>query len=184
MIGHIWDLQSVDNSMLVDINDMNVSLESTINSVSNNTHLINHLNNSLDILSSRIHDSEVNFAVETNSFGEWAADTRVTFGKRLTDSHNAMDLYSGIFTAPLTGTCTFFCFAQMRCDGGIRYLYAVKNWGKIEIFKCDTDTFGIASGTNVVFVMQLIAGDQLSLNSGNSVIRDYFKFSGLLQPSL
>ena len=163
------------------------SLESTINSVTTNTDLINVMSNTVSNLDVRIgsldgaiRNSQVNFAVERS--GAWPFDQIVTYAWKLSDSHNAISVETGMFSAPIAGTYIFFFFAHIECAKQDRFLFAMKNQDKFQIFRCYSDEYVGASRT-IVFTLQLNAGDQVGINSGSSLIYDYQKFYGFLLPS-
>ena len=132
-----------------------------------------------------LRDSHVNFAVERYYEGVWPSDQIVTYDSKLADSHDAFDLTTGFFTAPVHGTYTFFFRASMRCDlTWVRRLYAVKNQEKSEIKFCYiTSPVYFDTDPTVFFTYQLNTGDKVGIDSGDSNVRYLIKFSGFLLPS-
>ena len=143
------------------------------------------LNISLANLIIRIQHSLVNFAVENILSSDWPQEQVVTYNVKLADSHNSMNIESGIFTAPFDGTYIFLFYAKVFCDSDSHYLFTIKNQeiGQISIHQCHNVGSDLMSGTTVVFTMQLKAGDQVGIYSRSSVLRDYVKFSGFLLSS-
>ena len=168
---------------------MAISLESTINSVISNENMTMGLESSMNSLVIRIRESEASFAVSreiSTILKSWPENSPVTYGIQLANSHNAMNIDSGIFTSPLDGTYTFVFYATMACGSEVPlFLYATKNQEKIQIFQCKGDNPDILFfGKTVLFTMELKAGDQVGINSGNSNLFNSLKFSGFLEPSI
>ena len=132
-----------------------------------------------------LRDSHVNFAVEKFSTEVLHPDQIVTYNRKLADSHDAFDLTTGFFTAPVHGTYTFFFRAGLRCDlAWARRLYALKNQEKSEIKFCwVTSSVSFDTDPTIFFTYQLNTGDQVGINSGDFNVRYYIKFSGFLLPS-
>ena len=156
-------------------------MASTINSV------IKGVNTSLDNLNIRIRDSLVNFAAEAElSESFWPVESIVTYSKKLTDSHNAMDTKTGFFTAPFDGAYTFLFASRFSCeyDG---YMYARRNQSLYHIFTCKKPNDArVLPFLTIHFTMQLFAGDQVGIETSKYIKlhrMPEMKFSGFLLPS-
>ena len=131
-----------------------------------------------------LRDSHVNFAVERYYEGVWPSDQIVTYDSKLADSHDAFDLTTGFFTAPVHGTYTFFFRADLRCDTTGRKLYAVKNQEKYGIkWSYTTSSVYIYTYPTLFFTYRLNSGDKVGIDSGDSDIKYFINFSGFLLPS-
>jgi len=158
------------------------SLESASHSIITNANAVTGLNSSLDNLYNTVNNSGVNFAVQLFSGADWHHNEIIRYGEKLADSHDAFDLQSGTFTAPVDGSYTFFFFARIDCFGKDNYLNAFKNDLKITIFFCHGF---VDSHYTVVFALELKEGDRVAIHSGTAYVRyGWIKFVGFLLPSL
>lgn len=148
------------------------------------TSITSNLNSTIDGINKAIHDSFVNFAAERliSDGITLPEDKIIAYENKLSDSHNAFNIGTGIFTTPLDGTYVFEFFGHFICREYVKYLYSMKNQAKIEIFHCDTGDGILGSGSTIFFSMQLKSGDQVGVNSGNSGIGHYVRFIGLMLP--
>ena len=65
-----------------------------------------------------------------------------------------------------------------------RFLTALKNGQKEDIFRCESDPqTSIGRSSTVFFSYNLVAGDQVAVNSGNFNLFDFAKLTGFLLPN-
>ena len=74
--------------------------------------------NGISNLLSAISDSQISFAVERHS--KCDLDTVVTYDTKLSDTRNAMNPASGVFTAPLNGSYIFLFHSTLECTSPSR----------------------------------------------------------------
>ena len=163
-------LQESDVNITKVIGGVQGSLESTINSVTANTNLINGLSGSIgnldasfNNLNTAIRSSFVNFAVERFRQEYWPPDQIVAYDRKFADSHNTMSLESGLFSAPVGGTYTFI-IANYYCSHDVLF-YAVRNQEVLEVFHCYYPGDKGPTRETAAFTMQLNPGDQVGIKS-------------------
>ena len=133
-------------------------------------------------LRSAIRDSQISFAVERHS--KCNADTIVTYDSKLSDTRNAMNPVSGVFTAPLNGSYVFLFHSTLECTNPSRFLTAMRNGVKEDVFRCESDPqTAIGRSSTLFFSFNLVVGDQVAVNSGNFNLFDFAKFTGFLLPN-
>ncbi len=85
---------------------------------------IENLKNTISVLTNNLHDNAIRFHVETISeAATWPYNTLITYQTKLTDTHNAMNAETGIFTAPFSGTYGFVFYAYFVCESEDRYFF-------------------------------------------------------------
>ncbi len=140
----------------------------------------------IQTLLNNFRDSLLRFHVETKiSPVHWPSNTVVTYETKLLDTHKAMEIESGVFTAPLRGVYGFFFDSHFNCDITALSLYLYHNDLKIEIHVCKTSfsNNAVITSNNVYFARKMEVGDTLKIISGNSDFNfGYFpvKFMGFL----
>jgi len=132
------------------------------------------IKNAQDIqtLLNNFEDSLLRFHVETkNQTEDWPLESVVTYKTKVVDTHNAIDISSGIFTAPLTGVYGFFFFARFGCASSARNLYMYHNDLQIVIQRCSSPSSSTYYKSNsVYFAWEMQVGDTLKIYSGNAQI--------------
>ena len=113
--------------------------------------------------------------MERNS--DCAANTNVTYDTKLSDTHNAININIGIFTAPINGSYAFFFYSELYSS---TTMYAYRNNDKVQIFYRPGSSL---KGENIYFLLELSAGDKVRINSGSFQLLTYAKFTGFLLPS-
>ena len=105
------------------------------------------------------------FYVESNfQFGEhWPANTGITYGREFLDTHNALDLDSGYFTAPFNGIYGFFFSAVI-------YKWDMQNHNNVHVHINDINVasynfqYDRAAATETIFFAHYLnAGDRLNM---------------------
>ena len=130
-------------------------------------------------------DNALRFHVETDTGGVWPENTLITYHYKLTDTHNAMNISSGYFTAPFSGNYGFVFYATFKCGReDVRELFVKKGNEKIELFFCQTDdNTDISKSSSVYFALSLKKGEGIVLNAGTTYSRldlHPAKFTGFL----
>jgi len=165
------------------------SISSEINSISSEISVlksdITTNARQIETLANQFEASLLRFHVEAKWDGtEWPADKVVTYEIEVVDTHNAMDIGSGIFTAPMAGVYGFFFYSRFSCQA-IRHLYVYHNDLKIEIQVCYTDSFDdhVITSNSVYFAREMEVGDTIKIFSGSAIINMVQfrpKFTGFL----
>jgi hypothetical protein len=140
----------------------------------------------IQTLSDSFEESDnLRFHVETRiSTVYWPLETDVTYEREVVDTHDAMDIGLGIFTAPMTGVYGFFLYSEFYCDYNVRILYLYHNEEKVSIQLCHKDLpegSGYSSNS-VYFAREMNVGDTLKIFSGSAQLHLNFpaKFMGFL----
>ena len=102
----------------------------------------------------------------------------MTYDTKLSDTHNAIDIDTGIFTAPINGSYAFFFYSSLYSSG---YMYAYRNNDKVEIFYRSSSS--ARDDENIYFQFNLSAGDQVRINSSDFYLYHKTTFTGFLLPS-
>ncbi len=163
--GFITEVQSIVENNQDRINIHETFIEALRSNMTTNSHDIQTL---LD----NFKDSLLRFHVETKIMHNyWPEETVVTYEKKVVDTHNAMNIESGIFTAPLIGVYGFFFYSEIDC-GNNRYLYVYHNDLKINIQACWTDSKddSVLTSNSVYFASEMKVGDTLKIFSGSALI--------------
>jgi hypothetical protein len=136
------------------------------------------------ILSENHQDNMFRFHVETKQDPKfYPSESDITYVKELVDTHNSIDINTGIFTAPFPGTYGFFVFANFLCTPTGHSLYVVHNQAKIRISTCYGQEVYFEYSSSISFSLNLMQGDTVKLFSANSNIIVAFtpiKFIGYL----
>ncbi len=115
-------------------------------------------------LTTNLNDNALRFHVETKLEGiYWPFDTLITYATKLTDTHNAMNTETGLFTAPFSGTYGFVFFAEFECDGAHRDLYIDHNGARSSIYHCYGSNSSGYSGSSIYFAISLKQGDEVGI---------------------
>ncbi len=136
-------------------------------------------------LTTNLNGNALRFHVETKIEGiSWPYNTLITYQTKFTDTHNAMNTETGIFTAPFSGTYGFVFYGEFKCDGPYRYLYIYHNGARSKkIYHCYGSNSAAYSGSSVYFALSLKQGDTVGIFSGTAfVFLGYHpaKFTGFL----
>ena len=180
-------LQISENRGNVQSNKQNIgtngeNIEINKNNIIKNNEEIQHLDSKHQELSSKFDKSNLKFHVETKQ-GDiwWPENTDVTYETKLADTHNALDMASGIFTAPFDGVYGFMFYSWFCTDNG--NLYAGHNDVWVHVFNrynsAPTDT---NQASTVYFALNLKQNDKLKINSSTSKMYHGFPatFTGFL----
>jgi hypothetical protein len=136
------------------------------------------------ILTNNQKDAALRFHVETKLGGSWPLDTLITYETKLSDTHNAMNTETGIFTAPFSGMYGFVFYGRIFCNyEGIRDLYVDHSGARSIIFRCDTHFSDDHPCRSVYFALSLKQGDTVAIFAGNTIITSDIvpaKFTGFL----
>ncbi len=144
---------------------------------------IEGLKNVDNVLTNSLNDNALRFHVETYTGGVWPENTLITYDTKLTDTHNAMNTETGLFTAPFTGTYGFVFYGGFYCDGAHRYLYIDHNGARSKIYHCYGAGSVDYSGSSIYFAISLKQGDTVRIFAGTANVRllDHpAKFTGFL----
>ncbi len=156
-------------------------LSTTIESMAST---IESLKSADNVLTANQKDNALRFHVETRTGSFWPENTFITYKTKLTDTHNAMNTETGLFTAPFSGTFGFVFYAELYCDGGYRDLYIHHNGARSKsIYRCVGSSSSDFSGSSIYFALSLKQGDEVGIFSGTAsvVIENYpAKFTGFL----
>ena len=117
-------------------------------------------------MSSKFDKSNLKFHVETKQ-GDiyWPEYTDVTYETKLADTHNALDMASGIFTAPFDGVYGFMFYSVFCTDNG--HLHVVHNDVYIDVFYRYTQADTTQAST-VYFALNLKQNDKVKIYSSTS----------------
>ncbi len=130
------------------------------------------LRKNLTTLSNNFEDSILRFHVETDTSSfHWPFNKLVTYKTKVVDTHNAIDIGTGIFTAPLTGVYGFFFYSEFYCDDSKYFsLYLYHNNSKIEIYKSHGESFNtkFITSKSVYFAREMEVNDTLKIFSGTA----------------
>jgi hypothetical protein len=115
----------------------------------------------------------------------WPSHRVVTYDKKLVDTHTAMNMSSGIFTVPCSGTYGFLFNAEFFCDFTSRSAHVYQNEEKIQIFHCSTlyQRPSFRRTNSVYFALKLSENDTVKIWSGSAYLNLNYsaaKFMGLL----
>jgi hypothetical protein len=147
---------------------------------------IESLKNADNVLTNSLNDNALRFHVETRTGNSWPYNTFITYETKLTDTHNAMNTETGLFTAPFSGTYGFVFYAEFYCDiAAYRYLYIDHNGENSHIHYCHDqgNSAGGVSGSSIYFAISLKQGDTVGIFSGYayvSINEHPAKFTGFL----
>ena len=118
----------------------------------------------------------------------WPLNTLITYETKNTDTHNAMNTETGLFTAPFLGTYGFVFYGEFYCDGESRNLYIDHNGARSKIYHC-YESISVTgnsvgdSGSNIYFAISLKQGDEVGIfvETANVRLGSYpAKFTGFL----
>ena len=181
------DISSNRENISVNREDISLNREDIKNNkdeISSNKIDIQILNSTHQALLDRFEKSNLKFHVETKK-STLPINTVVTYEKKLVDTHSAVDLSSGTFTAPFDGIYAFYFFGLFHAhdsdwgtDSGS--LYAFHNDLKIKIFYRYSSEY---EGSLVHFALDLKRNDKVKINSGSfDISAGYYpaKFMGFL----
>jgi hypothetical protein len=145
---------------------------------------IENLNNAINVLTTNQNDSSLRFHVETKAgSGYLPLQSRITYETELTDTHNAMNKETGIFTAPFAGTFGFVFYAKFLTDYDQHQLYVDHNQARIAIFGYHIDSSSEYGSTSAYFALSLKKDDTVGIYTGTAKIGFYSypaKFTGFL----
>jgi C1q-related factor len=131
-----------------------------------------------------VKSTPVYFHVQRNStFSSPNQNVTIPFNIEVTNVGNAMDLTSGIFTAPKTGTY-FFAFSGIISDGDQLYVSLMLNGYQIAS-TTSYSPYRFSLSINIVSTLKLEADDEVSLSlSGYYLFEEadkrYTQFTGIL----
>ena len=167
------DISSNRENISVNREDISLNGEDIKNNkdeISSNKIDIQILNSTHQALLDRFEKSNLKFHVETKqSSSYWPINTVVTYEQKLVDTHSAVDLSSGTFTAPFDGVYAFYFFGLFHAHDSPMapdscYLYAFHNDLKILIFYRYYIEY---EGSLVYFALDLKRNDKVNINSGS-----------------
>jgi hypothetical protein len=147
------------------------------------TSTIEGLKNTINALTNNQIDTALRFHVETKLGSSWPYNTFITYDTKLTDTHNAMNTETGIFTAPFSGTFGFVFYAEFYCDRVDRYLYIDHNGARSKIYFCHGGASVDDSGSSIYFALSLKQGDEVGIFVETANVRLVYhpaKFTGFL----
>ncbi len=124
---------------------------------------IEGLKNADNVLTNSLNDNALRFHVETSTGGHWPDNTFITYETKLTDTHNAMNTETGLFTAPFSGTFGFVFYAEFYCDSAYHYFNIDHNGARSKIYNCYGGNSVDYSGSSVYFAVSLKQGDKVGI---------------------
>jgi hypothetical protein len=162
--------------------ELNLKIDSEIQKL---LAIIEGLKNADSVLTNNQKDSALRFHVETSGGYAWPQNTFFTYKVKLTDTHNAMNAGTGIFTAPFSGTYGFVFYGRFQCNSsGFHLLYVDHNGARSTIYGCFSDSnFHDYLGNSVYFARSLKQGDRVGIFAGTAVVElapHAAKFTGFL----
>ncbi len=167
-----------------DIKKLTTSFEGMASTMEGMASTIESLKNADNILTNSLNDNALRFHVETKLVDAyWPLNTLITYETKLTDTHNAMNTETGLFTAPFSGTFGFVFYGQFLCDGEYRNLYIDHNEARSKIYNCHGGVSTDDSGSSIYFAISLKQGDMVGIFSGTADVLIYVhpaKFTGFL----
>jgi hypothetical protein len=165
-------------------NQLNLRFESHDSEIKKLISIIEGLKNADNVLTNSLNDNALRFHVETRTGSFWPENTFITYKTKLTDTHNAMNTETGLFTAPFSGTFGFVFYAELYCDGGYRDLYIHHNGARSKsIYRCVGSSSSDFSGSSIYFALSLKQGDEVGIFSGDAYVKLAYhpaKFTGFL----
>ncbi len=144
---------------------------------------IESLKSADNVLTNNLNDNALRFHVETTFLSSnWPQNTLITYATKLTDTHNAMNTETGLFTAPFSGTYGFVFYAEFYCYNN--ELEVNHNGEKSKISYCytSTSTYDLTS-SSIYFALTLKQGDEVGIFSSSSKVflnNHPAKFTGFL----
>ncbi len=200
--GNIALLTDADNQLNFQIQSLYNEFQNLTTTIESMASSIESLKSADNVLTSNQKDNALRFHVETKldyncpqntlityetklTGDKWEENTLITYHYKLTDTHNAMDIKSGYFTAPFSGNYGFVFYATFKCGSeDVRELFVEKNGTKIKLFFCQTDDdTDISKSSSVYFALSLKKGEGIVLNAGTTYSRldlHPAKFTGFL----
>jgi len=127
---------------------------------------IEGLKNADNVLTNNLNDNALRFHVETKRESvHWPENTLITYKTKLTDTHNAMNTETGLFTAPFSGTFGFVFYGQFYCEKEYSYLDVDHNGARSKIYNCYGAGYinGSDSGSSIYFAISLKQGDKVGI---------------------
>jgi hypothetical protein len=181
-------------SLLTDADhQLNLKIESHDSEIKKITTLIESmastiegLKNANNILTNSLNDSALRFHVETKSGGgNWPQNTLFTYEAKLIDTHNVMNIETGFFTAPFSGTYGFVFYAAFTVDSEPRKSYVDHNGARSKIYYSDIYCYHCTTSisSSVYLSLSLKQGDTVGIFSGGAYVYLHehpAKFTGFL----
>lgn len=195
--GH--DLKFIEHQSLIEVNagaitshgqtlsEQQVRIQTNSDGVAYNGQRIQENQNSIAINAQNLQSLSENYNNFLNSLvkfyvvsdfgfsGHWPENTGITYGQKILDTHNALDLASGYFTAPFNGIYGFFFTAVIhKWDMYNRnniHLHVNDN-----LVACFNFQYNLAATTETIFFAQYLnAGDRLNMfqAEGAGVLVDF-----------
>jgi hypothetical protein len=173
--------ESEIKKLTITIEGMASTIEGMASTIEGMASTIESLKNADNVLTSNQKDSTLRFHVETNLGIK--TQSFITYETQLTDTHNAIDINTGIFTAPFSGAYGFVFYARFYCDlfavAIPRDLYVDHNGARSIIFRCASPNI---LSSSIYFALRLKQGDTVRIFSEYSEVSDLHpaKFTGFL----
>ncbi len=166
-----------------EIQKLSTTIESMASTIESMAITIKGLKNADNILTNSLNDNALRFHVETKQGGYWPGNTLFTFETKFTDTHNAMNTETGLFTAPFSGTFGFVFYGEFQCVGSHHDLYVDHNGARSKIYHCFGGDSIDDSGSSIYYALSLKQGDKVGIFVETAyVIIGYHpaKFTGFL----
>jgi hypothetical protein len=178
-------LTDADHQLTLKIESHDSEIKKITTLIESMASTIEGLKNANNILTNSLNDSALRFHVETISeAATWPFDTLITYQTKLTDTHNAMNTETGLFTAPFSGTYGFVFYGEFFCDSYSRSLYFDHNGARSKNFECYNDeNVYISQSSSVYFALSLKQGDAVGIFTEFAYVKLDFhpaKFTGFL----
>ncbi len=103
----------------------------------------------------------------------WPKDSVITYDYENVDTHNAMNMETGTFTAPIAGVYGFTFTAHYVCglnDQGLHLKFNEQYGGRIHFCRFHADEGSIEDSNTVHFSSSMSKGDRLQIESGSTNI--------------
>ncbi len=121
--GNIALLTDADNQLTFQIQNLFDEFQNLKTTIESMTSTIEGLNNEVNVLKNSLYDNALRFHVENRT----QPGDVITYESKLIDTHNAMNIETGTFTAPFSGSYGFVLYARFQCfnDGNSQLFYDV-----------------------------------------------------------
>jgi hypothetical protein len=159
---HDSDIKETNLKFDSEIQKLSTTIESMASTIESMAITIEGLKNADNVLTNSLNDNALRFHVERKLVSSWPYNTFITYETKLTDTHNAMNTETGLFTAPFSGTFGFVFYGEFYCDGASRNLYVDHNGARSKIYYCYNDSNDYSS-SSIYFAISLKQGDTVGI---------------------